>query len=244
MELNPADHILAAVLLVVVPLKGVFDFRRLRGRLVEGRADARLGYYRATFAEEWVLAVAVIVTWVVCGRAFSLLGFSAGAPVGFWIALAVTVVVCGLLIVQANALFRNPDRLKMAAMQFESVQALVPRTVPETRAFNTLSVTAGIGEELLYRGFLIAYLRSAIPAGGIWPAVFLSSILFGLAHAYQGPKGIWKTASFGLVMAGIYLLGGTLYLVIVLHAVVDLVNGNIGRHAMAAVEARGEAKSG
>ena len=42
-----------------------------------------------------------------------------------------------------------------------------------------VSITAGVCEELLYRGFLMAHLASFF---GTWPAV-LSSLAFGIVHA-------------------------------------------------------------
>ncbi len=41
-------------------------------------------------------------------------------------------------------------------------------------------------------------------------------------------------------MAGLYLLTGSIWLLIVLHAVIDLVSGRIGRAVMAACEAAPE----
>ena len=74
---------------------------------------------------------------------------------------------------------------------------------------------------------------STIAIENMWPAALLSSLAFGLAHAYQGPKGVLKTGLFGLAAAGLYLLIGSIWLLIVLHAVVDLVSGTIGREVLA-----------
>ena len=50
-----------------------------------------------------------------------------------------------------------------------------------------VSVFAGVFEEIAYRGYLIAYF------GGWqdqWGALAASSVLFGLAHLYQGKRGV------------------------------------------------------
>ena len=67
-------------------------------------------------------------------------------------------------------------------------------------------------------------------------AALLSSLAFGLGHAYQGPKGTLQTGLFGLAMAGLYLLTGSIWLSMVLHAVIDMVSGGIGREGIAACE--------
>ena len=113
--------------------------------------------------------------------------------------------------------------------EFRSLRAMLPDNDRETRWFNGLSVTAGICEEIIYRGFLIAYFTAFT---GLIPALLLSSFVFGLAHAYQGWRGIVKVSVVGLAMGGVYLLTGSLWAPIVLHAVLDVTSGIIGRRVM------------
>ena len=57
----------------------------------------------------------------------------------------------------------------------------------ELARFYGLSITAGIVEEVLWRGFLIWYLSQFMP---VWGAALISTIGFGLAHAYQGLRQV------------------------------------------------------
>jgi len=68
------------------------------------------------------------------------------------------------------------------------IQAIAERILPQSRVellpYLALAITAGLCEEFLYRGFAMAVLvHVGLQA---WVAVLLSSILFGLAHSYQG----------------------------------------------------------
>jgi membrane protease YdiL (CAAX protease family) len=85
-------------------------------------------------------------------------------------------------------------------------------------------VTAGVCEEILFRGYLMAFL---LPLGGLGVAVFVSSFLFGLAHAYQGVRGTVTSGVLGALMAGMYVLTGSLLAPILVHAMVDWVSGQI-----------------
>jgi len=68
--------------------------------------------------------------------------------------------------------------------QFSGVPGLmVPRDSHERRLWMGLSLTAGLCEEVLYRGFLIWYLRMLLPG---MAAVLLAAIVFGVAHRYLG----------------------------------------------------------
>jgi membrane protease YdiL (CAAX protease family) len=49
-----------------------------------------------------------------------------------------------------------------------------------------VAITAGICEEFFYRGWLIALFGHYF-FSSVWVGWFLSSICFGIAHAYQGP---------------------------------------------------------
>jgi len=44
---------------------------------------------------------------------------------------------------------------------------------------------AGVCEEVIFRGYSIAYLMAVLGAP-FWVAAVLSSIVFGFAHVYQG----------------------------------------------------------
>jgi membrane protease YdiL (CAAX protease family) len=77
-------------------------------------------------------------------------------------------------------------------------------------------VVAPIAEEFFFRGFLFGALRSR---AGVWPAMLLTSILFGLVHSgsassqYLIPLGI-----FGFVLCVIRWRTGSLYPGMALHS--------------------------
>ena len=98
---------------------------------------------------------------------------------------------------------------------------ITPRTRSELAVFLGVAVTAGVWEELLYRGFLMWFL---LPAG-VAAAVIGSSLIFGLGHAYQGGRGILVTAAVGLVFAIAYALTTSLWWLMLAHALVDIYGG-------------------
>ena len=103
------------------------------------------------------------------------------------------------------------------------------------RTFNLVSVTAGVCEEVVFRGFLTAYLMSWLGVP-FWGAALLSSLGFGLAHMYQGPLGILKTGFVGYALALLYGLTGSLWAPILAHALMDLVAGWMSHAAFSGAE--------
>ena len=100
----------------------------------------------------------------------------------------------------------------------------VPRTREELKSFWRLSVTAGVTEEIIFRGFLIWYLLHFMP---LWLAVVISSLVFGLCHSYQGLGGGIKTGLVGLAFALLYVLTGSIWVPIFGHIAWDMLQGQL-----------------
>jgi membrane protease YdiL (CAAX protease family) len=84
-----------------------------------------------------------------------------------------------------------------------------------------LALQAGIGEELLFRGYLITRLEKL--GIGALPTILLSALLFGLAHwlGYGFWAALLKAFSFGLPTGAYYYYRRKLGPLIVAHALVD-----------------------
>jgi membrane protease YdiL (CAAX protease family) len=86
-------------------------------------------------------------------------------------------------------------------------------------------VGAAFGEEILFRGFLferLGRLLGSAPFAKV-AIVLVASILFGLAHIpEQGVPGMQQALIVGLVLGGIYVRTGRLWLPIAVHAGFDL----------------------
>jgi membrane protease YdiL (CAAX protease family) len=71
-------------------------------------------------------------------------------------------------------------------------------------------------EEVLFRGVLYTWLDARL---GLWPAVLLSSALFGLAHLRTGLATAAATGAAGIVLALAFHDSGSLWAPVLIHAV-------------------------
>jgi membrane protease YdiL (CAAX protease family) len=132
--------------------------------------------------------------------------------------------------VQWRAVLRlEGEALNPLRAQMESAAGLMPHTATEYRWWRAIAITAGVCEEVVYRGFLMWFL-------GHWMSPLLAAIVagtaFGLGHLYQGPLGMVKTGVVG-VLAGLLFAGtGSLLWPIILHAAVDLHGGAMARRVL------------
>ena len=104
-----------------------------------------------------------------------------------------------------------------------------------------LSVSAGICEEFIFRGYLIWVLQ---PALGLWFAAAVSLIVFAAAHAYQGAKGVVAVGVVGGLFTLIVLVFGSLVPVIAVHALTDAGEGLVAWLALRDVPAGHDGASG
>jgi hypothetical protein len=82
-----------------------------------------------------------------------------------------------------------------------------------------LSLAAGVGEELLFRGVAQAILDRW---WGPWAAVPIASLVFGLLHALTPTYAALATLA-GLYLGGVWLLTGNLLVVILAHGCYDFI---------------------
>ena len=103
------------------------------------------------------------------------------------------------------------------------VDFLIPRNGGDRIAFTGLSLTAGIGEEIVFRSFLIGALLQA--GASVAAAATVSVVAFAVSHAYQGVVGVIRVALLGVVLTAPFLLTGSVYPSVVAHAALDIIAG-------------------
>lgn len=235
--LHPVDLVVVLALGLGLPILGRRGYARFRQLAALGEPGARVRAYHRTIAWQWSLAAALTVAWLALGRPLADLGFRAEASLSFWLCLGAVLVACTVLALQALRPPEASDVRERLRRQLARVADLLPHDRTELRAFRRLAVTAGICEELAFRGYLIWVLDQLTNA---WLAALGAAVLFALAHAYQGLSGMVRILAAGVVAGTIFVASGAVWLPMLLHAVLDLASGELA-HAVLADEAAGAA---
>lgn len=210
-------HLLAACSVLVDPWLSYVWYQRARKRIEAGVPGAKVRLYQQTVSAQ-VISTALILAYWRSGRIpASSLGM--GAPRSWAWSMVPMLAIVGLL--AWSSLRLRPKAEKIREKVKDSIGALLPESRQERSWWGAVSVGAGISEELMYRGFLLYYLSTYLPQFNIPEKVLLISVAFGLAHIYQGWKGTISTGILGLILAGLYLMTGSLLLPIVVHAALD-----------------------
>jgi CAAX protease family protein len=180
-------------LLIVLAMMGFWAYRGVADADVLAHAKInRALFYIVTMVLEWLMLGVVLLgvrlhrspLSTVLGerwRSMSEVARDIGVAGAFWL-------------VSSIILSATIGHSKEAAPS-DVVQALLPQGALESAMWIAVSVTAGICEEAIYRGYLqrqlIAFSKS--PAIGIVG----SAIVFGAGHAYKGGAGAVRIVLFG-----------------------------------------------
>jgi membrane protease YdiL (CAAX protease family) len=236
---------LAGVALVCYVIREVVRMHRnypqLKQAAAQGDLEARMRFYARALRVEWVSALLALAALGFDKTKLMATALQMGdTAFGHWIssqritakpalaglATGLIIGLVGLSIARLRARSRAPA---VAASEVKpwfrklvpDFAALIPVTARERLFFAAVAVSAGICEEVVFRGWLLYVLHRLDGLNGT-ALILLAAALFGLCHTYQGVTGVVGTTMAGVLLAALYVATGTLLVPIVLHCLIDL----------------------
>lgn len=184
--------------------------------------------YLLTIGYEWALAAfawwgirlrsvparQLIGRWQAAARGWFT---DAGAAFAFWVVALTLLSTLAQLLQRVFGSHLDPRKIS------DVTQKLAPTTGTEMVLFLVLSVSAGICEEFVFRG----YFQQQFSRMGrnVWVGVALAAVVFGSAHAYEGISGVLLIVAYGAMFGVLTLLRGGLRTGMFAHAWHDAVSG-------------------
>ena len=196
-----------------------------------GAHASNLPSYLASIALEWLLAA--LAYWglrmrhtplrEVLGEPFTegnpalprWLG-DAGAALVFWI---VSLITLGALAAALQRFHLHPENIRT------TISKLAPYSPAELVAWTVLSISAGLCEEFVFRGYLQA--QFARLSHRVWIGVLGSALVFGFSHGYEGLSGMLLIVAFGALFSILRLVRGNLRAGMMAHAWHDFFSGMV-----------------
>jgi uncharacterized protein len=218
----PLWHTFLLVLLILgVSAISYFLTRRFvsSGRMP---GEARLIIYLVTLVEEWGLAAYVFLAMRKRGvtvRKVINAGWLNARAVRRDVRIAV-LVSAGFLAIEGlgSVVFRG----QLATVSWV-LERLAPHTVLEMLVWIVLSISAGLCEEFIFRGYLQEQCRriTGIRAAG----VTIQALVFGAGHGYQGWAMMVTIFFIGLFFGGIVAWRKSLAPTMITHGAADTIGG-------------------
>jgi membrane protease YdiL (CAAX protease family) len=214
---------LMVIVILSLSLAGVRQLRSLGNQPLHLTAN-----YLLTIAYEWILAA--LALWGIHMRGVplrQLLGerrpgarawfADLGVALGYWLVAIFVLAILGKLLAILSGSHIDPQKIG------DVTQKLAPETGMEMLLFLVLSISAGICEELVFRGYLQQ--QFARFTRSIWMGVVLSALVFGCAHGYEGIAGVVLIAAYGAMFGALALFRRGLRTGMIAHAWHDSISG-------------------
>jgi membrane protease YdiL (CAAX protease family) len=219
-----------AFLFTLIVLTSIFEYYvfwpRFKAETTAGRPGARVRGYRRTILGQAGFAAAALAIWWHYRRPAAALRLTIPTGWQLWLGIALVLLMIAFVAFQLSSVARLPYERRVAARpKLGNVTFILPHTRAEHRWFLALSLTAGVCEELLYRGYVVWALT---PWLGVLGAFVAATVAFAIGHGYQGWKGVVRVMLVGAVMAAMVLATDWLLPAMIVHALVDIGSGTLG----------------
>lgn len=196
-----------AILIIVAIIIMVTSFRRVPG----------IGVIAA-------LVIIGISIWLK-GDGLTGLGFF---PPENWKTTVLWSLLLGVSIQFISTLFLEPfsDKVTKSTTDHSAFESLRGNLVNFLLILLTVWILVAFVEEIIFRGYMMGEIAKLTGTSKAALAVNLlvSSILFGLAHWYQGKSGALSTGIVGVVLGVLFIASGfNLWLPILTHGFIDTV---------------------
>ena len=196
---------------VVIPMLVVRNYRRMVGKALA--LPNRMRHFKTTA----IMLVLLTSLSVVVAKAewIDLYRFDAERlPQG---------LAAGAVMYVVAVLAMRPRWRRAVESRKRIVHLFMPDNAKERAWWVLVSILAGVGEEITWRGVqtaLLAYVTGSFVAGSV-----LSAASFGLAHYMQGWKSAALIAVFALGFQAVVFISGSLYVAMLVHVLYDITAG-------------------
>ena len=222
-----ANHILFALLGIVLPIVLlVTGLRRRKAPPISWSEKMKISLYYSNGLMLYAMAAVVILTCWFTGRPLTEIGLGWGrVPYD----LTAVLLLAGFLLLYFFDLYHeagSAESREETRREFTKL-GFLPVTATQFLHFIFLAVAAGVGEEIVYRGFMITYLSELLGSTGwsVAAVLLVPAVAFGVGHIYQGWRAVGKIIAMAVLFGFFYLRTNTLWPLMLIHTAVDVFGG-------------------
>jgi len=164
----------------------------------------------------------MLVLWTITGLALYALALHRMSPhdVGVRPPYRPSAYLIGALLSLGRIALGAVGRGGVADDYARAIRTVIPVSLADWLWFVPVAATAALCEEFLYRGYALTQIAAL--TGSLIAGALVSSLAFGIAHAYQGKAGMLASGVTGLLYAALFVYGGSLWPCIAAHFVQDI----------------------
>lgn len=218
------DHILAFIFCIAIPLYGAKQRSKGFSNLNFTSEQKENIYISGSFSL-FIMGIVVMAVWLLFKRPLEEIGLTQPTNFQSWWWL---VIVFGLVYALDTVLTLSSKKsIETTIDNWKKRTPFLPTKNNELPEYLLLCFSAGVFEEIVYRGYLITYCWYLFDGYNYQQlfSVFLPAVVFGVAHFYQGGKAVIKVIILAVFFGYLFIFSGSLLMVMILHFLVDAIGG-------------------
>jgi uncharacterized protein len=224
---NLFDHVLVWIFGLIIPFMSGVQSRQGMDQITFTES-VRRRFYLANSLFLAMAASVILVAWWWQDRPWSVMYFIPSFAIQnpAW-TMAIVTLLSLLYIADILHSIKQVKKGQSIEEALEEGTPFLPRHPRELPAYLLMCLSAGIFEEIIYRGYLVTYFKPEYNHGTGLPllAICAPAVLFSLAHYYQGWQAVLKIFLLSVLLAIIFLLSQNILVVMLIHTVIDLLGG-------------------
>ena len=221
---NWVDHILAFIFCIAIPLYAAKQRSKGFSNLNFTSEQKKSIYISGSFSL-FIMAVVVMAVWLLFKRPLAEIGLT--QPVNFrswwWLVIAFALVY----LLDTVTTLSSKKGIDTTIDNWKKRTPFLPTKNKELPEYFLLCFSAGVFEEIVYRGYLVNYCWYLFDGYNYQQllSVFLPAFVFSIAHFYQGGKAVIKIFVLAVFFGYLFIFSGSLLMVMILHFLVDAIGG-------------------
>jgi membrane protease YdiL (CAAX protease family) len=208
------DLFLFILIVIGIPIMNYFSVKKIRS--TSSNKAKEFGYW-LIYLVYWIITIPIIFLQPYQKIYYPehIITFGTLSNVLIWLLIVYMLITSFIPLL---ILPFNKQLLEKVAENYDD--KLYPVTNKQQIMFVFVSITVGICEEIIFRGFLYNYLQEIFSLSALF-SFSVVSVVFGLGHFMQGISGMISSFMFGLIMGYLYFTTGSLFVPIIIHILYD-----------------------
>jgi len=221
---NSVDHILAFIFCIAIPIYGAIQ-RRVGFSDISFTSEQKKRIYISGSFSLFIMAAVVMLVWLLFKRPLAEIGLTQPRNFQSWWWMPIVFALIYLL--DTIVTLSSKKELDKTVDNWKKRTPFLPTQKNELPEYFLLCFSAGVFEEIVYRGYLVNYCWYLFDGYNYqqWLSIFLPAFVFSLAHFYQGGKAVIKIFVLAVFFGYLFVYSGSLLLVMILHFLVDAIGG-------------------
>ena len=229
--LGNLDHLLVLVFGVLLPYIAVFHSQPELKNIIFNTTEKIQVYYSNSLLQ-WIGVIAIGTLWYFKDRSFIDLGLESPQMTSISWGLIAGFIIWYIFDTWWE--LRNDIQVAATVKKWRNNIPFLPENWQELSHFSFVAITAGVCEEIIFRGFCIQYFLAWNQDNllGTWLAILLPAFLFSIGHVYQGYSAVLKTFLMAILLGWVFILTQSLWIPMLLHFLVDIISGYLAMRVL------------